>query len=39
MEGVTPEMAQEAMRLAAHKLPLKTRFVQRHEVKPVVAAK
>ena len=29
MEGVTPEIAQEAMRLAANKLPLKTRFVQR----------
>ena len=29
MEGVTPEVAQEAMRLAANKLPLKTRFVQR----------
>ncbi|MGH2518834.1 MAG: ribosomal protein L16 [Chloroflexota bacterium] len=29
MEGVTPQVAEEAMRLAAHKLPLKTRFVQR----------
>jgi large subunit ribosomal protein L16 len=29
MEGVAPEVAAEAMRLAAHKLPLKTRFVQR----------
>jgi large subunit ribosomal protein L16 len=29
MEGVTPEMAKEAFRLAAHKLPLKTRFVVR----------
>ena len=27
MEGVTPELAKEAMRLAAHKLPLKTTFV------------
>jgi large subunit ribosomal protein L16 len=27
MEGVTPELAKEAMRLAAHKLPLKTSFV------------
>ena len=26
----TPELAKEAMRLAAHKLPLKTMFVQRH---------
>jgi large subunit ribosomal protein L16 len=31
MEGVTPEVAREAMRLAAHKLPFKTRFVQREE--------
>ena len=29
MEGVTPQIAQEAMRLASHKLPLKTKFVQR----------
>ena len=29
MEGVTPTEAREAMRLASHKLPLKTRFVQR----------
>jgi large subunit ribosomal protein L16 len=29
MEGVTPELAREAMRLAAHKIPLKTRFVLR----------
>ena len=39
MEGVAPEVAQEAMRLASNKLPLKTRFVQRHTVKAVVAAK
>ena len=32
MEGVAPEIAQEAMRLAANKLPLKTRFVQRPAV-------
>jgi large subunit ribosomal protein L16 len=32
MEGVTPEIAQEAMRLAANKLPLRTRFVQRPAV-------
>ncbi|WP_263409138.1 50S ribosomal protein L16 [Terriglobus tenax] len=38
MEGVAPEIAKEAMRLAANKLPLKTSFVQRHDVK-VVAAK
>lgn len=26
IDGVTPEQAKEAMRLAAHKLPVKTRF-------------
>ncbi len=30
MEGVEESVAREAMRLAAHKLPLKTRFVTRH---------
>ncbi|MBV9669813.1 MAG: 50S ribosomal protein L16 [Acidobacteriales bacterium] len=29
MEGVPTEIAQEAMRLASHKLPIKTQFVQR----------
>jgi len=29
MEGVDREMAQEAFRQAAHKLPLKTKFVER----------
>ena len=29
MTGVTKELAQEALRLAAHKLPIKTRFVER----------
>jgi large subunit ribosomal protein L16 len=29
MEGVTIAVAREAMRLAAHKLPMATRFVQR----------
>jgi len=38
MEGVAPEIAREAMRLAAHKLPLKTSFVMRHDVQSVVAA-
>ena len=33
MEGVAPEVAMEAMRLASHKLPLRTRFVMRHDVK------
>jgi large subunit ribosomal protein L16 len=31
MTGVTREMAQEALRLASHKLPIKTRFVERSE--------
>lgn len=30
IEGVTPEAAEEAMRLASHKLPIGTRFVRRH---------
>ena len=29
MEGVPPNMAREAFRLAAHKLPIKTKFVSR----------
>jgi large subunit ribosomal protein L16 len=29
MEGVDETIAREAMRLAAHKLPLKTRFVMK----------
>jgi len=29
MEGVPRELAREAFRLAAHKLPIKTRFVER----------
>ena len=32
MKGVTEETAREAMRLAGHKLPDKTRFVKREEV-------
>jgi large subunit ribosomal protein L16 len=31
MKGVTEEVAREAMRLASHKLPVKTRFVKREE--------
>jgi large subunit ribosomal protein L16 len=31
MEGVSEEVAREALRRAAHKLPLKTRFVSRRE--------
>ena len=30
IEGVTTEVAQEAMKLAAHKFGVKTRFVSRH---------
>jgi large subunit ribosomal protein L16 len=29
MEGVSEEMAREALRLASHKLPIKTRFLKR----------
>jgi large subunit ribosomal protein L16 len=29
MEGVAPDIAKEAMRLAAHKIPMKTKFVMR----------
>jgi large subunit ribosomal protein L16 len=31
MEGIPEEVAREALRLAAHKLPLRTRFVLREE--------
>ena len=30
LDGVSEEVAREAMRLAAHKLPIKTKFVVRH---------
>ncbi|UCF63147.1 MAG: 50S ribosomal protein L16 [bacterium] len=32
IEGVTEDIAKEAMRLAAHKLPIKTKFVSRELV-------
>jgi len=32
LEGVTEETAREAMRLAQAKMPLKTRFISRHQV-------
>jgi large subunit ribosomal protein L16 len=32
MQGVSEDVAREAMRLAAHKLPLKTKFLTREEV-------
>jgi large subunit ribosomal protein L16 len=38
MEGVTPETAQEAMRLASNKLPLKTKFVMRPGAVKIEAA-
>jgi large subunit ribosomal protein L16 len=31
LEGVPADIAEEAMRLAAHKLGIKTRFITRHE--------
>jgi len=31
MKGVTEETAREAMRLASHKLPVKTKFIKREE--------
>ena len=32
MEGVSRDLAYEALRLAAHKLPVKTKFVERSEM-------
>ncbi len=32
MSGVTKELAMEALRLAMHKLPVKTRFIERNEL-------
>ncbi|HEY1085402.1 MAG TPA: 50S ribosomal protein L16 [Candidatus Saccharimonadales bacterium] len=32
MKGVEEEVAREAMRLAGHKLPVKTKFIKREEV-------
>ena len=31
MEGVEPDIAREAMRLAANKLPVKCKFINTHE--------
>jgi large subunit ribosomal protein L16 len=31
MEGVSEKIAREALRLAAHKLPIETKFVMREE--------
>ena len=33
MDGVTEDVAKEAMRLAGHKLPIKTKFVSKSEAK------
>ncbi len=35
MDGVAEDVAKEAMRLASHKLPVKTRFIKREEEKEV----
>jgi len=32
LEGITRAMAVEAMKLGASKLPIRTRFVERHEL-------
>jgi large subunit ribosomal protein L16 len=32
MEGVAPDIAEAAFRLAAHKIPMKTKFVQRDRI-------
>ena len=33
MDGVAEEIAKEAMRLAGHKLPIKTKFISKAEAK------
>ena len=38
MNGVTEEIAKEAMRLASHKLPIKTRFVTKAQLEAEIAA-
>ena len=37
MDGVTKEIAMEAMRLAGHKLPIKTKFVMKEDAQEVQA--
>src|SRR5574342_1128544 len=39
MAGVEREVAQEAMRLAAHKLPLRTKFIEREDIVPLSESK
>jgi large subunit ribosomal protein L16 len=36
MEGLSEEVARQAMRLAASKLPIKTKFVTRHQLEEVL---
>ena len=36
MDGVAPELAKEAMRLAMHKLPVKCKFIMREDVETEV---
>ncbi|MBV9851917.1 MAG: 50S ribosomal protein L16 [Armatimonadetes bacterium] len=38
MSGIPEELAKEAMRLAAHKLPIATKFIARHESPLQIAA-
>ena len=38
MNGVSEEIAKEAMRLASHKLPIKTKFVTRAQQEAEAAA-
>lgn len=38
MDGVSEEVAKEAMRLAAHKLPIKTKFVTREQAEALAKA-
>ena len=38
MNGVSEEVAKEAMRLASHKLPIKTRFVTKAQLEAEIAA-
>ena len=35
IEGVSEELAREAMRLGANKLPMKTKFISRHDMEGV----
>ena len=38
MNGVSEEVAKEAMRLASHKLPIKTKFVTKAQLEAEIAA-